>query len=284
MPAPACRTLERTMTTRPSGKLRRNLAATLLALAGLACVPAAHAELWGYIDADGVAHFADQKLDARYKLFMKDGGKLDSARLTVRRGTPPAGGSDIDLEQHKLYRYVVNHPNIKTVEPLIHQIAGKQDVDPALVKAVMAVESGFNPAAVSPKGAIGLMQVIPDTGARFGVAADARRTIEQKLADPRTNITAGVRYLSWLMQQFPNNLELVLAAYNAGEGAVQRYNNRIPPYPETRQYVSTVLQFYRLYQPQQGVVLKHASASAGSGAADDGPRVKMVIGARRPMP
>nr|WP_116309965.1 lytic transglycosylase domain-containing protein [Cupriavidus taiwanensis] len=266
---------------RPSGKLRRNLAATLLALAGLACVPAAHAELWGFIDADGVAHFADQKLDARYKLFMKDGGKLDTGRLAARQAQAARGDIDldIDLEQHKLYRYVLNHPNIKTVEPLIHQIAGKQDVDPALVKAVMAVESGFNPAAVSPKGAIGLMQVIPDTGARFGVSADARRTIEQKLADPRTNITAGVRYLSWLMQQFPGNLELVLAAYNAGEGAVQRYNNRIPPYPETRQYVSTVLQFYRLYQPQQGVVLKRASASG-----DDGPRVKMVLGARRPMP
>ncbi|SPK71626.1 putative lytic TRANSGLYCOSYLASE [Cupriavidus taiwanensis] len=271
------------MTMRPSGKLRRNLAATLLALAGLACVPAAHAELWGFIDADGVAHFADQKLDARYKLFMKDGGKLDTGRLAARQAQAARGDIDldIDLEQHKLYRYVVNHPNIKTVEPLIHQIAGRQDVDPALVKAVMAVESGFNPAAVSPKGAIGLMQVIPDTGARFGVSADARRTIEQKLADPRTNITAGVRYLSWLMQQFPDNLELVLAAYNAGEGAVQRYNNRIPPYPETRQYVSTVLQFYRLYQPQQGVVLRRAGAGPGDGS---GPRVKMVIGARRPMP
>ncbi|SCU77042.1 putative transglycosylase [Cupriavidus necator] len=265
------------MATRTPGKPWRKAAAAVVALAGLAFVPAAHAELWGFIDADGVAHFADQKLDARYKLFMKDGGKLDTGRLAARQ-SQAAAGADIDLEQHKLYRYVVNHPNIKTVEPLIHQIAGKQDVDPALVKAVMAVESGFNPGAVSPKGAIGLMQVIPDTGARFGVSADARRSIEQKLADPRTNITAGVRYLSWLMQLFPNNLELVLAAYNAGEGAVQRYNNRIPPYPETRQYVSTVLQFYRLYQPQQGAVLKRASASA------DGPRVKMVIGGRRAMP
>ncbi|AQV95044.1 lytic transglycosylase [Cupriavidus necator] len=263
------------MTTRNPGKPWRKAAAAVVALAGLTFVPAAHAELWGYIDADGVAHFADQKLDARYKLFMRDGGKLDTARLAARQAQA-AAGADIDLEQHKLYRYVVNHPNIKTVEPLIHQIAGKQDVDPALVKAVMAVESGFNPAAVSPKGAIGLMQVIPDTGARFGVSADARRTVEQKLADPRTNITAGVRYLSWLMQLFPNNLELVLAAYNAGEGAVQRYNNRIPPYPETQQYVSTVLQFYRLYQPQQGAVLTRASA--------DGPRVKMVIGGRRAMP
>ncbi|MBP0632533.1 MULTISPECIES: lytic transglycosylase domain-containing protein [unclassified Cupriavidus] len=273
------------MTTRSPGKPWRKAAAAVLALAGLACAPAAHAELWGFIDADGVAHFADQKLDARYKLFMRDGGKLDSARLAaLQRGKAQAGMGDadgIDLEQHKLYRYVVNHPNIKTVEPLIHQIADKQDVDPALVKAVMAVESGFNPGAVSPKGAIGLMQVIPDTGARFGVSADQRRTVEQKLADPRTNITAGVRYLRWLMQLFPNNLELVLAAYNAGEGAVQRYNNRIPPYPETQQYVSTVLQFYRFYQPSQSA---RGARPMRASAAADGPRVKMVLGGRRDMP
>src|SRR5438128_11817396 len=100
------------MNTRTPGKPWRTLAAAALALAGLACVPAAHAELWGYIDADGVAHFADQKLDTRYKLFMKDGGKLDTARLAARQSQ--AAGADIDLEQHKLYRYVVNHPNIKS--------------------------------------------------------------------------------------------------------------------------------------------------------------------------
>ncbi|KWR91153.1 lytic transglycosylase domain-containing protein [Cupriavidus sp. IDO] len=267
------------MKTRSTGKPWQKAAAAVLMLAGLACAPAAHAALYGYIDADGVAHFADQKLDERYKLFMKDGGSLDSERMPGRRGSSgtAAGAGDIDLEQHKLYRYIVNHPNIKTVEPMIRQIAGKQDVDPALVKAVMAVESGFNPGAVSPKGAIGLMQVIPDTGARFGVSADARRTVEQKLADPRTNIATGVRYLRWLMELFPDNLELVLAAYNAGEGAVQRYNNRIPPFPETQQYVSTVLQFYRLYKPD-GVVAMRTSAAGG------GPRVKMVIGGRRNMP
>ncbi|MGN5479361.1 transglycosylase SLT domain-containing protein [Cupriavidus basilensis] len=85
------------------------------------------------------------------KLFMKDGGSFDTSR--------EAGAAAVDLEQHKLYRYIVNHPNIAKVEPMIRQIADKQDVDPALVKAVMAVESGFNPSAVSPKGAIGLMQV-----------------------------------------------------------------------------------------------------------------------------
>lgn len=247
----------------------RTAAVTALALAGLVCGPAAHAALYGYIDEEGVAHFAGEKLDERYKLFMKDGAQP--------KGLPAAGGEAIDLERHKLYRYVVNHPNIARLEPVIAPIARAQNVDPALVKAVMAVESGFNAGAVSPKGAIGLMQVIPDTGMRFGVSADASRTVEQKLADPRTNISAGVRYLRWLMELYPNNLELVLAAYNAGEGAVQRYNNQIPPYPETRQYVSTVLQFYRVYQPQG----PHAVRVAADGGAG---RVKMVIGGRRNMP
>lgn len=255
----------------------RRLAASVLAIAALCATSAARAELYGYVDGDGVAHFSDQKLDARYKLFMKDGGTLDTANLSrpgLRAPLPmPAGG---DPEASKLYRYVLNHPNLKVVDPMIEQIAQGQNVDPALVKAVMAVESGFNPSAVSPKGAIGLMQVIPDTGARFGVNADKRRTVEQKLADPRMNISAGVRYLRWLMELFPNNLELVLAAYNAGEGAVQRYNNQIPPYPETRQYVSTVLAFYQLYQPA-GAVVRTASGEGPS-------RVRMVIGGRRNMP
>ena len=267
------------MRKRPTRKPWHHAAAAVLMVAGLACAPAAHAELYGFIDNDGIAHFADRKLDERYKLFMRNGGSFDSSRNA--RSAPvarEAGAAEIDLEQHKLYRYIVNHPNIAKVEPMIRQIADKQDVDPALVKAVMAVESGFNPSAVSPKGAIGLMQVIPGTGTRFGVSADASRSVEQKLADPRINIAAGVRYLRWLMELFPDNLELVLAAYNAGEGAVQRYNNRIPPYPETQQYVSTVLQFYRLYTGG-GPVVTRTSAAAGGPS-----RVKMVIGGRRNMP
>ncbi|WP_454722120.1 MULTISPECIES: lytic transglycosylase domain-containing protein [Cupriavidus] len=268
-------------TSRPDHSAWRRWLAAGLLLAGLACAPAANAALYGYIDDDGVAHFSDEKLDERYTLFMKNGGELRSpspGRIGAG-GVGNAGNAAgaVDLETHKLYRYVVNHPNIATVEPIIRQVAQAQNVDPALVKAVMAVESGFNPGAVSPKGAIGLMQVIPGTGARFGVAADARRTVEQKLADPRTNISAGVRYLRWLMELFPGNLELVLAAYNAGEGAVQRYNNAIPPFPETQQYVSTVLQFYRFYRPGG---MPAGVAGAGGGVS----RVKMVIGGRRNMP
>ncbi len=117
------------------------------------------------------------------------------------------------------------------------------------MKAVIAAESGFNPQAVSPKGAIGLMQVIPETGERYGVTGDARRTLAQRLADPRVNIATGVRYLSDLLRMFSGDLELALAAYNAGEGAVQKHGNDIPPYAETQNYVKTVLQFYRYYNP-----------------------------------
>ena len=258
-------------------RVAARVAGMLAALASLCLAAPAHAELWGFIDADGVAHFADAKLDARYKLFMKDGGSFDSSNMrSLPRGGLPGG--KLDPEREKLYRYVLNHPNLAMVDPIIQKAAAAQNVDPALVKAVMAVESGFNPTAVSPKGAIGLMQVIPDTGARFGIAADKRGTVEQKLADPRLNITTGVRYLRWLMELFPNNLELVLAAYNAGEGAVQRYNNQIPPYPETQQYVATVLEFYRLYQPGEA----SGARVVRTGMAAE--RVRMVIGGRRPMP
>lgn len=264
---------ERSRQQRWKGRARR-LACALAVLGSFGVVAPARAALWGYIDGEGVAHFADTKLDERYKLFMKDGGQFDSADLG-HRGVITLGDKS-SPDKDKLFRYLLNHPNLRTVDPLIQQAAQAHDVDPALVKAVMAVESGFNASAVSPKGAIGLMQVIPDTGARFGVAADKRRTVEQKLADPRLNISAGVRYLHFLMELFPNNLELVLAAYNAGEGAVQRYNNQIPPFPETRQYVTTVLEFYRLYQPSAGGVIR-------TGVAAD--RVRMVIGGgRRPMP
>lgn len=240
---------------------------------GLAGAGFAHADLYGYIDESGVARFANEKLDDRYVLFIKEGGAVDAQAdkpLAANRPQPVTG----DVTSHRLYRYLVNHPNIPKVQPLIDNAAGRYGVDPALVKAVMAVESGFNPSAVSPKGAIGLMQVIPDTGERFGVTADAKRTVERKLHDPKINIPAGVRYLSQLMSMFPGRPDLVLAAYNAGEGAVQKYRNQIPPYPETQNYVKTVMQFYRFYNPAASV--QTASLSR------DG-RVKVVLGARRSM-
>jgi soluble lytic murein transglycosylase-like protein len=109
-------------------------------------------------------------------------------------------------------------------------------IEPALVHAVIAVESAYRPRAVSPKGAIGLMQIMPETAQRYGIS------------DPspiHDNLRAGTRHLKALMQLFGNRLDLVLAAYNAGEGAVRKYNNAVPPYKETRDYVPAVLRKYK---------------------------------------
>jgi soluble lytic murein transglycosylase-like protein len=122
-------------------------------------------------------------------------------------------------------------------------------VDPALVKAVIAVESAFEPAAVSPKGALGLMQLTPDTGARYGIVADKVRSAEQKLLDPAINLSIGTRYLRDLLALFANDLGLALAAYNSGEQAVRHYKQSIPPFPETQECVKLVRQFYALYRP-----------------------------------
>lgn len=119
--------------------------------------------------------------------------------------------------------------------PLINQVAAEHAVDAHLLHAIVTVESAYNPQARSHAGALGLMQVIPATGKRFG-ASD--------LLDPLQNLRAGTAYLVWLDKRFDGDLDLMLAAYNAGEGAVQRHGNRIPPYAETRQYVAKVTALY----------------------------------------
>ena len=123
---------------------------------------------------------------------------------------------------------------------LIYKAAGRAVLDPVLVHAVIFVESRYDSAARSPKGAIGLMQVLPETAARYGVLDPAH--------SPEANIKAGTRYLQDLMRLFDSRLDLALAAYNAGEKAVLRHGRRIPPYRETQLYVPAVLGKYREWQ------------------------------------
>ncbi|EIC28609.1 MULTISPECIES: transglycosylase SLT domain-containing protein [Methylomicrobium] len=118
---------------------------------------------------------------------------------------------------------------------LINQAAYRHQVDPKLVHAVIQTESAYNAGAVSSAGAVGLMQLMPDTARRYGV--DDRR-------DPLQNVDGGTHYLRDLIEMFSPNLELAVAAYNAGEGAVIKYNYSIPPYPETQNYVKQVLAAY----------------------------------------
>lgn len=118
---------------------------------------------------------------------------------------------------------------------MVEQVAAEYAVDARLLHAVIQVESNYNAAAHSPAGALGLMQVIPSTGRRFGA---------RDLLDPLQNLRAGTAYLVWLDRHFGGDLSLVLAAYNAGEGAVRRHGRRIPPYAETQSYVKRVRQVY----------------------------------------
>ena len=121
------------------------------------------------------------------------------------------------------------------IELLVHRLAPRYAVDPLLALAVISVESAFNPAAVSPKNAQGLMQLIPQTAERFGV---------KQAFIPAENIKGGLAYLRWLLAFFEGDVPLVLAAYNAGEHAVEKYRG-IPPYPETRNYVRKITGIYR---------------------------------------
>jgi soluble lytic murein transglycosylase-like protein len=123
------------------------------------------------------------------------------------------------------------HAIPEEIPPLVVETARRHGVDPLLVHSVISVESNYNHYAVSPKGAEGLMQLIPATARRFGVGNSF---------DPLQNLSGGVRYLKYLLDLYGNNRVLAIAAYNAGEGAVSNHNNRVPPYPETRNYVYRV--------------------------------------------
>jgi len=128
----------------------------------------------------------------------------------------------------------VSQEERKAVESTVRAMAPRFGLDPRLVLAVIAAESAFDKSAVSPKGAQGLMQLMPETASRFGV---------KDAFDPEQNLRGGMSYLAWLLEQFPGRLDHAVAAYNAGEEAVERYRG-IPPYAETQEYVRRVLGYY----------------------------------------
>lgn len=262
-------------------RLRIRLLAGLLAACCLGASAMAHADIYGYIDAEGNAHFAAAALDSRYQLFMRGNGTFDTSKIGALGGSPAADAKNAATSGHRadnrLLNYLATHPNLKKYEAMVNRAAAEFTLDPALLKAIMAAESGFNPNAVSPKGAIGLMQIMPATAQRYGMQADKKRTLQQKLTDPAINIRLAARYLRDLKNLFPQRLELMIASYNAGEGAVQKYSNQIPPYPETKNYVQLVGQFYQLYGPERSA----ATVQRGTPG-----RITMIIpgAGRRNMP
>ncbi|HJS05876.1 MAG TPA: lytic transglycosylase domain-containing protein, partial [Variovorax sp.] len=245
----------------------------LLLLALCAWLPLAHAsDIFGYVDDKGVAHFASEKIDERYQLFFRGGQAFDTAQGVgpLARGRAGRIDGQVPRASQSLLALFEASPSYKPAQKALREAAQRHDIDYELLQALVATESGFDAQAVSPKGAMGLMQLMPATAQRYGVGADKRGSIEKKLFDPHINIAAGARYLRDLIAMFPGNIELALAAYNAGEGAVQRAGNKIPNYRETQNYVKTVLQLYAYLKP---------SVATGRGNAPG--RVRMELAAPR---
>ena len=239
----------------------------MVALTGVALLAgqAAHADMWIYTDAQGVKHFASSQMDQRYKLMFRGTPSPDStagfngsAATVISRdmSANAAGRTAASME---------SSASFLAVKPHMRTAADSNQLDMSLLHAVIATESGFNAAAISPKGAVGLMQVMPTTAQRYGLANDRSGSVATKLTDPKTNIQTGARYLRDLINMFPGQLELAVAAYNAGEGAVQRAGNKIPNFKETQNYVRSVMQLYQRLTPQANVAPAATSATRVQG-------------------
>lgn len=240
---------------------RARCALCQLALAGMGVVGSAQAQAqapseaptWFFVDLQGELHYATEQVDERYHRFSISPLPPGDGPLFVDvRAAASALAEATHTDPEAAARYFAESRGYQRHAGHLRAAADRHGVDEQLLKAIATAESGFNAQAVSPKGAIGLMQVIPDTALRFGVAGDKQRSLEQKLKDPAINVPLGARYLRHLQTLFPGRTDLVVAAYNAGEGAVQRNGNQIPPYQETQNYVKTVMTLYQSLQPRWG--------------------------------
>jgi len=170
------------------------------------------ADIYKFVDKNGVIHFTNVPVDARFK----------------------ALGWEVEFEHY-----------IGSYEAVIQKMAARYKVEPALIKAVIKAESNFDPSALSRKGAIGLMQLMPATAVNLNVSNPY---------NPHQNIEGGTKYLRNLTGLFGSDLKLVIAAYNAGENAVIKYGRNIPPYKETRDYVKRVTTYLASYRKEASIV------------------------------
>lgn len=212
------------------------VAATAMALPvfGLLFAEAAQAALWGYVDGRGVAHFAPTQLDSRYSMVIGDDVAARPPQAKVPGKTTPSAS---------LLTWLDIAPEVKRLQPWVREAAQRHGVDSELINSLIAVESGFDARAVSPRGAIGLMQLMPATVERYLKKADGAPDVAQRLAEPRTNILVGTRLLADLLKRH-GRIDLALAAWSAGDGAVKRSGGELPPIDETRAHVQQVLELY----------------------------------------
>lgn len=189
---------------------------TLVFFLILLSTAASASSIYRYVDKKGHVSFSDQPRHDGYIPLVK-------TWKGWREIAPPS-----DLKT-RILKYL----------PLVESVSIQYAVSPELISAIVHAESHFNPIAVSSKGAMGLMQLMPGTARDYQV---------MNRQDPRQNLEGGVRYFKDLLNLFPNNLELAIAAYNAGQNTVIKFDYRIPPYPETKGYVKKVLTLYKHYQ------------------------------------
>ena len=190
-----------------------------------------HAEIYQYIDASGTIALTNVPSDQRYRRI-----ELDSSSLhTV-------------LPEREL-------------APVIARHSQQHQLHPALIRAIIKAESNFDPHAISRAGAVGLMQLMPQTAVRLDV---------RDLYDPDDNVGGGAKYLRQLLDRFHGNLPLALAAYNAGENVVDRYQS-LPPIDETRQYVRKVLRYYRTFLTRDGFITERAVSQRGPASPGQDP-------------
>lgn len=176
------------------------------------------ADIYKYVDKHGRVILTDKPSHTGYKRLVKTWKGWEEAKIP------------------KNFNWVKNQ---RKFDPTIRSVAKMYKLPHTLLHAVITAESSYNPDAISRAGAVGLMQLMPETAKQYGVSN--RR-------DPKQNIYGGSRYLRYLLKLFKNDLTLALAAYNAGEGTVKKYGNKIPPYKETRNYVKKVIKYYKKYR------------------------------------
>jgi soluble lytic murein transglycosylase-like protein len=193
------------------------------------------ADVFKYVAPDGSVYYTDEPPNQKYTRIIR-------TKVIVRvRNNELAEANDVSEVKWSRRLAKTSHSsrlNRQKYSTLIAQAASDYGVDERLLHAVIQAESAYNPHAVSPVGAVGLMQLMPGTAERYGVRAEDR-------TDPAESIKGGARYLRDLLKMFNSDVRLAVAGYNAGENAVKKYNNSIPPYPETQNYVAQVLAFYQ---------------------------------------
>jgi soluble lytic murein transglycosylase len=189
--------------------IKRWLGLSIFCVLSIIVSPYAHADIYVYIDSQGVMHFTNTPTSNKYKVYMREPIIIPQA----------------------LY-------SLQSYDDVISEAARRNGIAFSLLKALIHVESYFNPKAVSKKGALGLCQIMPHNLQKLNISNPF---------DPWENIMGGARYLRAMLERFNNELPLALAAYNAGPTVVERYGD-IPPYPETMDYVQKVIKLFRLYK------------------------------------